>query len=151
MSILTIEALDRFKDILRDVACPPYTIAIVLSGQDIYLQVSAMLPDNTAQGAAPPVVLEQKGRKWRLSVHMTRSEVVQTALKACLAFEEHELRERFKYRGRSIFDPHYDVDLLHSLRGQVDALDERTDERMPPTHRAPPWDEPKIHWIEGVI
>lgn len=54
----------------------------------------------------------QYGRKWRLSPHMTKSEVVQTAFKAVLTFEEHEARENFRYRGRAVFGPHIDVDAL---------------------------------------
>jgi hypothetical protein len=65
------------------------------------------------------------GRKWRLSEYMTKSELVQTAFKAVLTAEEHECRENFKYRGASIFDPHYDVDKLVDLRQRHDALDER--------------------------
>jgi hypothetical protein len=65
------------------------------------------------------------GRKWFLSNHMTRSEVVQTAFKAVLTAEEHEAREHFKYRGQSIFDPHYDVDKLVELRSDVACLDLR--------------------------
>ena len=57
------------------------------------------------------------GRKWRLSMHMTNSEIVQTALKAVLTAEEHEARERFQYRGRSIFGPHLSVDRLWDLVG----------------------------------
>ncbi len=47
-----------------------------------------------------------KGRKWLLSDHMTEGEIVQTALMACLAAEEHEAREAFKYQGRALFGPH---------------------------------------------
>lgn len=115
---------------IRDVSCPPYSLALrsepAGGGTNrYYLQVSAMLPDNTAQGEAPPVILEQKGRKWWLSPHMTKSEVVSTCLKAILTFEEHEIRERFKYRGRAVYDPHYDVDVLHAIRSRADALSER--------------------------
>jgi hypothetical protein len=59
--------------------------------------------------------LDLKGRKWRLSEHMTKSEVIQTALMAVLAWEEHEAREAFRYKGRAVFSPHYDVDLLQKL------------------------------------
>ena len=55
------------------------------------------------------------GRKWRMSMHMTRSEIVQTALKAVLTAEEHEARERFLYRGRAVFGPHLDVEALWAL------------------------------------
>jgi len=56
------------------------------------------------------------GRKWFLSEHMTKSEIVTTAFKAIMTAVEHETREQFLYRGASIFDPHYDVDCLHALR-----------------------------------
>lgn len=56
-----------------------------------------------------------KGRKWFLSPHMTQSEIVQTAFLATHVAMEHELRERFKYRGQPIFRPHYSVDALHAL------------------------------------
>jgi hypothetical protein len=55
------------------------------------------------------------GRKWRLSAWMTKSEVVQTAFMAYLAWMEHEVRESFKYKGEAIFSPHYDVDALVKL------------------------------------
>lgn len=51
---------------------------------------------------------------------MTRSEVVQTALKAVLAAVEHEAREFFTYNGRAIFGPHYDVDALWKIANQTD-------------------------------
>jgi hypothetical protein len=61
------------------------------------------------------VVQRQTCRKWRLTIHMTKSEIVQTALKAVLSAEEHEARERFQYRNESIFAPHFDVDALHDF------------------------------------
>ncbi len=65
------------------------------------------------------------GRKWALSTHMTRSEVVQTAFKAVVTALEHEARERFRYRGESVFDPHYDIDALVEHRKKEGALSER--------------------------
>ncbi|NOS72036.1 MAG: hypothetical protein HOP33_19175 [Verrucomicrobia bacterium] len=55
---------------------------------------------------------EQFTRKWLLSEHMTRSEIVATALKCVLTSEEHEAREDFLYRGQRIFGPHLDVEEL---------------------------------------
>jgi hypothetical protein len=57
----------------------------------------------------------QHGRKWLLSEHMVKSEIVQTAFKAVLTAEEHECREQFRYRGEPIFGAHYDVEALHEL------------------------------------
>ena len=65
------------------------------------------------------------GRKWRLSKHMTDGEIVQTALLACLSASEHEIREQFKYKGESIFDPHYDIEQLVELRKSPNSIKER--------------------------
>ncbi len=54
-------------------------------------------------------------RKWMLSEHMVKSEIVQTVLKCVLTALEHEAREAFTYKGRVIFGPHYDVDALVAL------------------------------------
>lgn len=53
-----------------------------------------------------------KGRKWYVSSHSCKSEIVQTALKAVITNAEHEAREKFKYRGKAIFGPHLNVDKL---------------------------------------
>lgn len=65
------------------------------------------------------------GRKWHLSKYMTDGELVQTVLKACLTAAEHEIREQFKYRGVSIFDPHYDIEKLVELRSDPNSIKER--------------------------
>jgi hypothetical protein len=67
---------------------------------------------------------EWSGRKWNLSVHMTRSEIVQTALKAVLTAVEHEAREHFRYKGRAIFGPHINVDDLLSICEKLDVRKE---------------------------
>lgn len=51
-------------------------------------------------------------RKWLLYRTMNQSEAVRTAWAAVLQAEEHEARERFRYRGRRIMGPHFDVDKL---------------------------------------
>jgi hypothetical protein len=68
-----------------------------------------------------------KGRKWKWSQFMTKSEVVTTCMKAVLQYEEHEARENFKYKGLSIFDPHMDVEKLYELRMRSDFDDVRED------------------------
>lgn len=80
-----------------------------------YLQVIWRGPDSETGLDA-----EQHSRKWQLSYHMTRSEIVQTALKAVLTAEEHEVRENFRYRGKAIFGPHFDVDQLVEIMPNKD-------------------------------
>lgn len=71
------------------------------------LQVEFMAPD--PETGKPAL---QRSRKWMLSRHMTRGEVVQTAFKAVLTALEHEAREDFTYKGEVIFGPHLDVEAL---------------------------------------
>jgi len=78
-------------------------------GDGYFLQVAFDAPDNDVPGSAPA---EQRGRKWYVSPHMTRSEVVQTAFSAIRWAEEHEMRELFTYRGQRIFGPHFNVGAL---------------------------------------
>lgn len=104
---------EDFCNIIKDIKYRDFFID-VYTGVDPptghYLQVRAFLPD-----PVNPEKTWQGGRKWRLSEHMTKSEVVQTCFKAILAFEEHETREFFMYRGKPIFGPHIDVDALHAV------------------------------------
>lgn len=58
------------------------------------------------------------GRKWRISPHMTKSEIVATVFKAYLSWVEHEARESFQFRGQSIFGPHFDVDALWKMAAE---------------------------------
>ena len=58
------------------------------------------------------------GRKWFLSEHMTRSEVIQTVFLAVMTATEHEVRETFKYRGHAVYSPHFNVERLVSLSSQ---------------------------------
>lgn len=67
----------------------------------------------------------QKTRKWYLSYHMVKSEVVFTALKCVLGSVEHRVREHFKYRGRRIAGPHFDVDALYEIADRKVNLDYR--------------------------
>jgi hypothetical protein len=55
-------------------------------------------------------------RKWQLSKHMCKSEVIRTAWKAVLAAEEHEAAEKFRYNGVDLFNPHLDLVKLAELR-----------------------------------
>jgi hypothetical protein len=96
-------------------------------GQDdhrMWLQVEFDAPDAECRCATRPQLCGhhkpriQRGRKWFLSAHMTRSEIVQTALMAALAAVEHEAREDFRYRGQAVFAPHFDVEALRLLASE---------------------------------
>jgi len=68
----------------------------------------------------------QSCRKWYLSSYMTKSEVIQTAFKAVLSAEEHEVREAFTYDNQTIFSPHFDVDdRVEAMRDKAINIDAR--------------------------
>lgn len=50
----------------------------------------------------------------------TDSSIVRTALAAFLAYEEHEVREAFTYRGKRIYGPHVDVDALVEVADRIE-------------------------------
>jgi hypothetical protein len=70
---------------------------------------------------------KHKTRKWRLSYNMTKSEVVQTALKCSLTSAEHEAREGFLWCKKAIFGPHLDVDALWRIADSLDVREEPTE------------------------
>jgi hypothetical protein len=86
-----------------------------------YLQVSfPALDAETGLGSM------QAGRMWMLSAEMTASQVLQTALMAVLAAEEHEAREAFTYRGVGIFNPHLDfAAMAEATQSQFDLNEDR--------------------------
>jgi hypothetical protein len=92
-----------------------------------YLQVQFDSPEDEQSwtGVRPRVI--QRGRKWMLSEHMTRNEIVQTCFLAVMTAVEHEVREHFKYRGRKIFNPHFDPDALWILARSKGNLDLRSE------------------------
>lgn len=102
----------QIQAIIQDIKFPPWEILLVEEKPGIYLQISDPDAYCNRTGEARP----WKGRKWRISYHMTESEIVKTALKAVLAALEHEALESFTYKGLTIFDPHIQVRDLIQLR-----------------------------------
>ncbi len=116
----TLRFLAATRRVLNEVSFPGYRFRLSEANDHLILQVEC---DDTCNVTGKKI--HWKGRKWRLSLHMTKSEIVQTAFKAVLTAVEHETRENFTYKGASIFDPHYDVDRLVELRESESALEVR--------------------------
>lgn len=108
--------IGQIEDILADVTFPGYTF-IVGGEQAVWYYIQARFCNRHGQA--------QYTRKWYVSHNACKNEVVQTALKCVLTSVEHEAREVFRYRGRSIFGPHFDVDKLHALCASGGHLDVR--------------------------
>ena len=101
---------EEIEELITLIDCPPYRFAVHRDERFAYLQ---------ARYDEPCVVTmemsEQATRKWNLSPHMTRSEIVQTALKCALTSAEHRVREHFTYKGELVYTPHWDVEALYEL------------------------------------
>lgn len=106
------------RRVLAAVKYKDWRIHIGVDGDRLYMQWKFQ-----AQCSKTGEVCGQLSRKWYLSKHMTRSELVGTAFKAALTAEEHECREHFTYIGKRIFNPHIDVIELATICDQEDVRD----------------------------
>ncbi len=108
--------MNRFDTLLKHVKYKEFGFKVGSDGERFFLQVYNM--DLCAKSNQIEL---QKGRKWFLSPYMTDSEVITTAFKAIMTFEEHETRENFRYKGKAIFGPHINVEALHSICDELEA------------------------------
>lgn len=73
----------------------------------VYIQVECWRPDAITGEWGIGL-----GGKVYLSPHMVNGEIVRKIFQALLAYEEHECREFFRYKGAQVFGPHIDVEAL---------------------------------------
>lgn len=106
-----MKGLAEFLLIVQRIEYPGFSFKIVQNKQEIFLQVVCLNGVNNETGEPE----SWTGRKWRLSRHMTNSEVVQTAFKAILTALEHEARELFRYRGVPVLHGHFDMEQIATL------------------------------------
>ena len=92
---------------------------------DLHLRAEWFAPDNVTG-----VLEKQSSRWWRLSKHMRKNEIINTAFACIKMAEEHEMRESFLYLHGSgwtmPYNTHTDVDELAAASVVVDI---RTDNR----------------------
>jgi len=116
-----------FEKIIANINVPfGWDILLRYDGKRPYLQVEDKHGVDNFGGEPLP----WRGRKWLLSPHMCVSEVVRTAYKAITTAVEHEVNERFLYKGVPVFDPHRNVDLLVKIAKDKNAIDSREKRTM---------------------
>lgn len=98
---------DRLAAILSEVRFQSHEFVIVEAAEGFLIQMCG-----DEECAESGEVQRFLGRPWFISPHASPSDVVRTAMKAALAWQEHEARERFTYRGVPVFGPHGDVEAL---------------------------------------
>lgn len=114
------------EEIVARVHYEDHRFVVGAMGDGSYIQIEYEEPDVVT---LQPAV--QRGRKFYVSRHATRSEIVQTCLTAALASAEHRVREHFKYaptpedKPKSIFGPHFKTDALYGICGKSENYDAR--------------------------
>lgn len=114
---------DKLKAVVDAIGLPQWSLVCGYEAGLPYLRVFADAGVCNVTGRP----LSWFGRKWRLSDQMTDGEIVQTAWAAYQMAAEHEARERFTYKGVTVFDPHYDIDALVAFRSSPGSTGGRED------------------------
>jgi len=124
--MVTLTKID-FEKIISNISVPfGWDILVRYDGDRPYLQIE----DKNGIDNLTGLPLPWRGRKWLLSPHMCVSEVVRTAYKAMQTAVEHEVNERFLYKGVAVFDPHRNIDLLIEIADSKNAIDVREKRTM---------------------
>lgn len=102
--------INEIRGIIKQISFRNYSFEVLEKSGVMYLRASYPEPDIiTGQEEI------QHTRKWQLSEHMVKSEIVQTAFKCALTSAEHTTREHFLYKGERVYGPHFDVDALYEI------------------------------------
>jgi hypothetical protein len=109
-----------FAEVLKEISYKPgYGLVLQRDQKDFkgrwYFQVRCDRPDSVTGEIAMG-----HGGKAYLSPRMSKSELTRLIFGLFKAYEEHECREFFKWRGRAIFGPHVDSDALWEVAERFD-------------------------------
>lgn len=109
----TVHVWHEFEAIIAAITYKPgWYIRTGLEDTRMWLQVGVTEEAEIAFDPIEGKKVPWRGAKHYLSEHMCRNEVVSLVFHAIERAEMHEVREWFRYKGRSIFNPHLDPDRL---------------------------------------
>lgn len=111
----------RTQALLGDITYPGLDFRVLAKEGHICVRVEC--PTGVCSQTGKP--LPWNGRPWRLSPHMTDSEIVATCFKAVLTALEHEARAAFTFKGQAVYDGHLSVHQLARVRADRSNLDVR--------------------------
>ena len=101
---------NEIENVIKDVYYPEYTFR--LENQNGTFLLSASYDEQDIHSGEIEL---QRTRKWFISEHVCKSEIVQTCLKCVLTSMEHRVREHFTYKGKLPFGPHWNVETLTNM------------------------------------
>ena len=117
---------DEIREIVDNVSYLDWDILVCVDGANrdsdrLYLQVHGHGPD-------PKQNMEDaqwSSRKWWLSRHMCKNEIIRTALKAIECAVAHEMYENILYKGYAVFTPHMDYEEVVKIMRDHSVIDSR--------------------------
>lgn len=108
---LTTEQFALAEIVIRQCIYPGYIFRLEVDGRgEAFLQAEYVEADTVTGDEG-----KQLTRRWFISPHMTKSEIVQTVFKCVLTSMEHRAREWFRWKGQPVFCPHFDVEALYEI------------------------------------
>tara|TARA_R110000851_G_scaffold59347_2_gene137345 strand:- start:378 stop:749 length:372 start_codon:yes stop_codon:yes gene_type:complete len=91
---------------------PGFKFLVGEDGDRMYVQMEVSVESEFSLSPFTHQREAWKSGKAFLSMHMCRQEIVGAVFGVIRSAEEHEMREWFKYKGASIYNPHLDPDAL---------------------------------------
>lgn len=131
---------DEIKKIVSLCKYRDWEFRVLEKGDGFLVQLRFMAKDSASDDPTPKL---QSCRKWYVSSHSSKGEVVRTCWKAVEAAVMHEAQEDFTYRGKSIMNPHLDPDAL--IDGGEQKLSVRKEPPAPSN-----WYVGKVRWFNDM-
>ncbi len=113
--------VEQIREIVGEIQYLDWELRVRMDGDRPYLQVYGHGPDPNDEMRDAP----WSSRKWFISPHMCKNEIIRTAYKAVQAAVEHEMNEMFLYRGQQIFSPHMNYDIIAETMSAKNCKDAR--------------------------
>lgn len=111
------ELMDHVEEIINDIEYqkPAYDYEVTAQGGQVLVEILhwRVNADTGDWGWG-------RGGRRVISPTLTDSEIVRAIFGMTLAYEEHEVREFFTYKGARVFGPHIDVNALVTVADQLD-------------------------------
>jgi len=109
------------REIVSNVSYLDWEIRLRHDGDRPYIQIFGHGPDPKAG----MMDAHWSGRKWFISPHMCKNEVIRTAYKAIECAVAHEMNEYFLYKGVAIMTPHMDYEEIVDIMKDHNCIDAR--------------------------
>lgn len=111
----------EIREIISNVSYLDWEFRLMYDRDRPYLQIHGHGPD-PKEGMRDA---QWSGRKWFVSPHMCKNEIIRTAYKALECAVAHEMNELFLYKGVAIMTPHLDYEEIVTMMSDHNCIDAR--------------------------